>query len=220
MWAFHSCVSLRQTQRYCVDEMLWVYWNPIFFILPGHPIKTKHFKGLKHISHRFAQFCNADRNEDLKYLRIEVHRTKDGGFEPECEDQAAKKTIYLGNEMFFVWWPHKKTEIWQSYGTCVNFCEDEKWGLWEVSILIMRGKWGFASKTRGKGRSDPPIEGPQTDLSAVAPDLLDILSVDAEGSHLQIDEPGDSGREIINIVKERVGFWELYPVVRQNIGKI
>ena len=43
----------------------------------------------------------------------------------------------------------------------------------------------------------------QIGLSEAAPDLLDILSGDKGGSHLQRDEPGgDREREVINIGKK------------------
>ena len=68
MWASHSWVSLRQTPRYGVDETFTnvspfrVYWNSRFFDFGLDTLRTEHFEGLKHIPHRSAQSCNADRS--------------------------------------------------------------------------------------------------------------------------------------------------------------
>ena len=59
---------VRQTPRYGVDEtfisvsLLRVYSNSRFFYFGLDTLRTEHFEGLKHIPHRSAQSCNADRS--------------------------------------------------------------------------------------------------------------------------------------------------------------
>ena len=67
MWASHSRDSLRQTTIYGVDKTftsvspLRVYSNSSFFYFGLDTLRTEHFEGLKHIPHRSAQSCNAER---------------------------------------------------------------------------------------------------------------------------------------------------------------